>query len=132
MSVGFDWELSYYPELFEWMILPQDFDASKWYTLHDNSGEWYYIEGEVNVALGSRALDLVPISDDIDVYEVRRVDNTVGATVSLQKGLGIMGSVELEGSLSRTWSSLPPNAPVDIPEWSGGVRLSWEKKLGIR
>lgn len=122
------WELAYYPEEFSWVTaLPEAGGDS--YAVRDRSGTWYYVDNRLNTVdpVSERATG-VPVES----HEARRVDNTIGATVSLEKELRPLGTIGLSGTVFRTWSSLPPNAPVDVPERGGGVRLSWEKEFSVR
>lgn len=56
-----------------------------------------------------------------------RVDQRAGADLSLRRRLARWGTLALDGTFSRNWSTVSGIAPIWIPKWEMGAALKWSK-----
>jgi hypothetical protein len=56
-----------------------------------------------------------------------RVDQQAGADVSLRRRLGRWGTLTLDGTVKRNWSTVSVIAPIWIPEWEMVAAMKWSK-----
>ncbi|GEM_PF-3355424 len=56
-----------------------------------------------------------------------RVDQQLGASLTLRHRLARWGTLSLEGTLKRNWSNLSEGAPLWIPDWDDGANLKWSR-----
>lgn len=57
--------------------------------------------------------------------ERTRIDQQLGADLSLRRKFGKWGGLSLEAQAKRNWSTLAGIAPIWIPDWDWGASLVW-------
>lgn len=134
LHLGGKWQLTRYYDRYRWIdynadITLRDDDqiipaAGCYNAIHDEAADEYYIL--------QRPVPDGPRLGPIETYRVSRIDNTITVNLSLQRVFGRSGTIALSSHVSRTWSSLPANAPVDIPKWLWGVGIDWRKGVSLR
>lgn len=56
-----------------------------------------------------------------------RVDQQAGADLSLRRRLARWGTLILDGTVKRNWSTVSGIAPIWIPKWEMGAAMKWSK-----
>jgi hypothetical protein len=127
-GIGLRWQVDYYPEELEWYSVD---------TLHEYLGrsshdaQSYWLRADT-IRIANQILEGGFNTANPALHSETRIDNSLIANLSFSKAFRRAGTVSLRMSLTRTWSSLPEDAPVDIMEWSWITRLGWRVDLRLK
>ena len=128
-EIGAHYVFTVFPQAYAWSQapLPAEFAGGGGFrglALNQADGKRYAAELAVLPSGGfSEAYGPSPLRR----VERIRVDQQVGVDLSLRRRLGRWGTVILDGTVKRNWSTVSVIAPIWIPEWDMGAAMKWSK-----
>ncbi len=127
VSLGLAYKIDYYWEPYEWWN-PISFNG----IIYSRKEDTYYIFpagpdwGTTRTPNGSLALDVTP---QPAYHSAIRIDQSLGADISIQLVTGKFGKVHLKSGYRRTWSTLDSHALLKIPKWISWITLDWRLNM---
>lgn len=128
------WRFDYYPEPYEWDVIPVSvlYDDTYYLIFNRSDSTLYGITAIPSVEYSSGTVEMNgTVTEGFRRKSVQRRDNTVQAGVHFQKRWERFGTLSLEGEFFRRWSTLEETAPILIPKWHWEIGLRWRKTFNL-
>ncbi|MDB5048822.1 MAG: hypothetical protein JWO30_1893 [Fibrobacteres bacterium] len=128
-EIGSHYVLTVYPKAWEWKeaVYQDSFTLAsgdfRGFALNQSDGKYY--TAVMIKENGGFQEHYGP--DPVSEKKRLRVDNQLGADLSLRRSLAKWGAISLDGMAKRNWSTLAGVTPMWIPKWDMGAGLQWSR-----
>jgi hypothetical protein len=114
IEAGIGYEIAYWFQPYRWFVMPSMGSFQDPVLLYEESANQYRLLDRFTGAL----------SNPIEIMEKKRLDDRIIGTLAIEKSIGRAGSLSVDGEISKTFSTLGQNGPIDVPNrmWRASAR----------